>query len=473
MLYVSIIMHFYSLIITTTTTTTMKWLLLSFQFIVVFVFLIPVITASSILGGASSWLAAIAAKQLQTQLLLATSGSLLLPPTVRLKLPNGEDDLKQECYKLSTRVTTSSTLADDSNNEEQSNFVWGSGAQEGYQVATLLFDTLASSSTTSSISTTLWFPHFENIQMLQCLTQVINTNSNRLGGIQANVQNWPKVPCGSITLLNPGDTTPTKDCLKVEQSMQDKKLWEQQAILDTEKWVNETLCRLRLCPYTASMTRAAVGLESAEVSEGPIVIRTSTSSGGSSYDNDKIQNSNQHPANAAAAAILAQTFWHGVTELATKSEKEVATSLLIAPSIYDIYFDEFVNTCDQLIEASVQVVHADNIVGRAWFHPSYTTSSDKSNNKDDNADVVVAGHALPPAMVEGFVKQYYPDQHQELLFADIVRANNAVRWTPHATINLLRRSQLTAAKQVEAVTANKKPNAIYARNILKLLEEEQ
>jgi hypothetical protein len=74
-------------------------------------------------------------------------------------------------------------------------------------------------------------------------------------------------------------------------------------------------------------------------------------------------------------------------------------------------------------------------------------------------------------MVEGFVNQYTNDSHKQPNQDTIARANDAVRWTPHATINLLRRSQLTAAKQVEAASSNKKPNAVYARNVLRIIDD--
>jgi hypothetical protein len=73
-------------------------------------------------------------------------------------------------------------------------------------------------------------------------------------------------------------------------------------------------------------------------------------------------------------------------------------------------------------------------------------------------------------MVQGFLNHYYGN---DISYSreTLARANDAVRWTPHATINLLRRSQLSAAKKVEASAPNKKPNAVYARNVLRIIDD--
>ena len=147
-------------------------------------------------------------------------------------------------------------------------------------------------------------------------------------------------------------------------------------------------------------------------------------------------------------------------------EEEVATSLLLAPAVYDNKFVEFAAVCDDLIEASVQVVHADQIVGRAWFHPNYNAACVGHNT-------IIPGHALPATMVQGFIDTTMSESTGRPSLERVAQANDAVRWTPHATINLLRRSQLNAAKQVEASSTNKKPNAIYARNVVKILADQK
>lgn len=374
------------------------------------------------------------------RLLVVSATSLLLPPTIRLGM-GGEKDLQKDCEAVSS-----------------AGFVWAGEASQGYQVATTLFQALAKEDH-SFRKTTVWFPAFTETSVLEGLVQVINDNTDRLGGVSARAEAWPKTPCHSIE-LSWSKSPSLSSCLLVDSGSPLSASVDAAAVSATEAWVDNTLCRLNLCPYTASLTRAAVGLESANVGVGPIVVRRTSVS--STF--------------VAAAALLAATFWEGVSEIATTPEEEVATSLLIAPAIYDEHFVEFVSTCDNLVEASIQVVQADAIVGRAWFHPRYCEDAVGS----DMSQIILAGHALPASMVKGFVDKSIKAssittiaKEKEPSFEMVVRANNAVRWTPHATINLLRRSQLTAAKQVERAGPNMKPNAIYARNVMKIIADEE
>jgi hypothetical protein len=185
------------------------------------------------------------------------------------------------------------------------------------------------------------------------------------------------------------------------------------------------------------------------VQEGPIVVR---------HSGDDTFSSTIPP-----AILLARAFWHGVTELAETPECKVATLLIVAPPIYDSQFLEFSAVFDNLLEPSIQATGAEAIVGRAIFHPRY-------DSEQIGHTSVLPGHALPASMVEGFLNKYVEDDAKKPDRKAIAKANDAVRWTPHATINLLRRSQLTAAKEAEAASANKKPNWIYARNVLRILK---
>ena len=255
-----------------------------------------------------------------------------------------------------------------------------------------------------------------------------------------------------LTWIDNGDDYYTDSICK-DATLIDKNCLEH-AIRETEQWVDDTLCRLHLCPYTASLQKAAIGLETAGVYHGPVVVQHSQT---------------KFSIDCHAAAVLAAAFWEGVTLLAKEPQESVATLLIVGPESYDSDFEEFVAVCDELIEPCVQAVGACDIIGRAWFHPRYCAASIGQLTHD----TILPGHALPACMVEGFVHQYYNtnDSHNHPNPEMIARANDAVRWTPHATINLLRRSQLAAAKQVEAAAANKKPNAVYARNVLRIIDD--
>lgn len=347
---------------------------------------------------------------------------LLLPPAVRLAL-GGEQALRKDCQ---------AATVDD--------FIWARDATQGYEVVTKLFRRMASEAS----SFTMWFPNFSDDDVLQELTRILNDNTNRLGGIKVQATTWPKAPCHGLYLSR--SLGWPSECLVAEPSTQ---LSDEIAVAATKGWVEHTLCRLSLCPYTVSMSRAAVGLESASVNEGPVLIRPPL------FRN-----------NSSAAALLAATFWEGVSEIARTPEEEVATSLLIAPAVYDDNFVEFAAVCDDLIEASLQVVHADRIVGRAWFHPLYDAAC-------VGHTTIIPGHALPATMVQEFIDTTMSESTERPSLERVAQANDAVRWTPHATINLLRRKQLAAAKQVESLSTNKKPNAIYARNVMKILADQQ
>jgi hypothetical protein len=356
---------------------------------------------------------------------------LQLPPLARWTLGQA-DSLQQDCQKA-TSITDK--------------FYWESDLGDcNYQLALRVFQLVAERSTTTS--TSIWLPKLDREQLLLPFVQVLNDNSKILGGLNVQTSSWPKTPATRLQLSWPaqevGDTTDDNE--KDESFIQS-------AIQATEEWVEEKLCKLRLCPYTYSLQRAAVGLESMGVKEGPIVVRHA------SFGSDK---------NQPSAAVLALAFWQGVAELATKSEQQVATLLIVGPSLYDSQFLEFAAVFDNLIEPTVQATGAEKLVGRAIFHPTYEALLIGHSQ-------ILHGHALPAHMVEGFVNKYIVDQESQKRkpnLAEIAMANDAVRHTPHATINLLRRSQLQASKEAEAASVSKRPNWIYARNVLRILKSE-
>ena len=301
--------------------------------------------------------------------------------------------------------------------------------------------------------------------MVSELADIICDNSQRLGGWTGKVETWPDAPATGISLHRGGtmngegcndDRLPSSDTISETNMISE-------AISNTEAWVDETLCKLGLCPYTASMRRAAVGLGPVGVKEGPVVVRHALSSSAVDGDSRVI---------ASDAISLVSSFWRGVEDLATSPEEKVATFLIVAPPYYDTEFTEFIATCDGLLERTAKAVGADDVIGKAWFHPNYDSSL-------VGQDQILPGHALPATMVQRFVEEYYGDPdaartHPPVSLGDadaIARANDAVRHTPHATVNLLRRSQLQASKKAEAaLTGTKvKPNFIYARNVVPLM----
>jgi len=347
---------------------------------------------------------------------------LTLPPAVRLGLGQ-EHALKKDCELASSGAC-----------------FWEINANEGYELATRIFQELNNGKTGQIRSKTLWFPTLESAAILEGLATVIVANSDKLGGVHVATASWPQVPATKLELSWRHMTAENELTLSGAQ--------QQRKISATERWVTGTLCRLKLCPHTVSLQRGAVGLELAKVREGPVIVRHAQSGIG-------------YPCRAASAA---SAFWECVSQIATTPEDELSTVLLVVPSSYDDSFLDFADLCDNLIEPSVKISGADSVIGRAWFHPKYEAAA-------IGHDKVLPGHALPASMVNGFINAMSSETTKLPDPYEIARANDAVRWTPHSTINLLRRSQLNAAKQVEAHLANSKPNAIYAKNVFRILAD--
>jgi hypothetical protein len=227
----------------------------------------------------------------------------------------------------------------------------------------------------------------------------------------------------------------------------------------TSQWVNNFLGKYRLCPYTSSVTRAAVGLSSVGVPVGGVHVRVASTI----TENYLLGNCSK-----LKAAELVSAFWSEVVTLMNSTQEQWSTSLVVFPE-YDIEFEGFADVCDSIVEPTVVATQSQDFIGRAWFHPKY--DADAIGHSE-----VIAGHAVPHKMVEGFMKSFHAangTNGQGLIDYEVLsQANNRVRQTPHATINILRRSQLTAAGEYESGLGKKKPkaNSIYVRNAIRLSE---
>ena len=327
----------------------------------------------------------------------------------------------------------------------------------------MVFDVMLNINNSIEGTKCIWLPKMkgrEATRMLSGLVDVINDNTKRLGGWSATFETWPITPTtGIVVSLGESRRPPIFSNTCTAQ--------QRDAIDAMELWVNNTLGRLGLCPYTASMTRAAIGLDSVGVSSGPVVVRHTMPT--------SLSNKNDISIAPTDAVILGASFWTAVVDLARRPETEIATFLLVAPPTYDDNFAEFISTCDNLLERSCKAVAADEVIGKAWFHPKY-------NSSIVGQDTILPGHALPAEMVKAFVDKYFGDVGG-LDLAAVSRANDAVRHTPHATVNLLRRAQLRASKEAEAASLSsanvkegnqrrKGPNSIYAQNVVRLLSLE-
>jgi len=392
-----------------------------------------------------------------------------LPPSARLAL--GEDALRRDCEAATEGRSPS---IDDT-------FTWEKDVKKGYQVARCIFRSVARGAPLHAVdggnTRTLWFPSVDDSTMVSAFADIVCSNSEHLGGVEAKAEFWPKTPATKIVLRWPLSHSVDPVQTNSESSFSSREAAKEA----TERWVNDTLGRMSLCPYTRSLRRAAVGLSSVGVVEGPVGVRHSCSPrkpyGVKTVDRSQLEVSTD-------AALLAATFWDGVTELESTSEDKLSTILIVAPSNYDTDFVRFAAACDGLIEPAVQAAGADKLIGKAWFHPLYKASTIGHHK-------VLPGHALPCSMVKTFVDFYYGEEvaknagsdvgnqnnnseganMEKLSMDEIAHANDEVRHTPHATVNLLRRSQLSSAKEAEAALTVKRPNAIYARNVFRIASE--
>mmetsp|Transcript_14274 Transcript_14274/g.34485 ORF Transcript_14274/g.34485 Transcript_14274/m.34485 type:complete len:457 (+) Transcript_14274:114-1484(+) len=341
-------------------------------------------------------------------------------------------------------------------------FRWEPHLRESYEVADVTFQEIArvlrdshaceekinnNGSKSSSHMLFLSFPSMSRPEDLVRLSDVLNSDKCKqlLGLKDAFAELYPSSPAPYLRITLSACNIDGEAISEKTASSGDI------AISATKDWVNSFLGKYRLCPYTSSVSRAAVGLSSVGVPVGEVHLQL----GGTNREMiDK------RSYNRLMAADLASAFWSEVVFLIQSSQEEFATSLVVFPE-YDSEFESFVEICDSIVEPTVVATKSTDIIGRAWFHPQY--DADAVGHSE-----VIAGHAVPHNMVDGFMKSL--DDASLLRYDALVAANNRVRRTPHATINILRRSQLTAAGEYEKGLGKKRPkaNSIYVRNAVRL-----
>jgi hypothetical protein len=216
------------------------------------------------------------------------------------------------------------------------------------------------SSVLRGVPCALAFPALQDPRVLSRLGEIVTLNQDLLGGARVGaVWTYPEAPAPALQLLFDDD-----------YDVIDHSSAEPTAVINvsaevataaTSAWVDHFLGRLRLCPYTVSTTKAAVGLDAVGVSPGAVAIRILEAGGsvspplsgaaaaGSSDD------AQLGPGRAPAprrnppppAAALAAAFWQCVAELERSPEADVATTLLVAPG-YDHDFAGFCTACDEV-----------------------------------------------------------------------------------------------------------------------------
>ena len=382
-----------------------------------------------------------------------------------------------EAEKLRRSLETHCGLAQekssfDYGNVRISSLYWDPTLQESYEVANAIFQEILqvargryhgadAGCRDNSISRVISCPSMSRPNDLKSIAEVLQSDKCKLllGLDDASAELYPNSPAPYIRLTFSGCAiehwkNDKKDAEKVQTS------FKSDAISSTENWVNSFLGKYNLCPYTLSVAKAAVGLTSVDVPAGKVhVVVGCTTELDASARNTKDYN-------ILRAAELLNSFWSETITLLQSSETDWATSLVVFPE-FDNSFESFFDVCDNIVQPIIEATSSHHFIGRAWFHPNY------------DADIVghtsvIAGHAVPHIMVKQFIQTINGSESihkNRITNSELSDANNKVRMSPHATINILRRSQLNAAAQYEKELGEKKPkpNSIYVKNTMKLI----
>jgi len=376
--------------------------------------------------------------------------------TPRILVKNGPEEAANLFQRLENHCANTIRGDKDSINYD---IQWYPNLEEGYDIAAIIFQevervVVSQDDNDKQQSIILSFPSMKRQDDLEKLAQVLKSDKCKelLCIENAFAELYPSSPSPYLHITFCTNVNAKSEVVYYEE-VPNAEVREDISISATKDWVNNFLGKFRLCPYTSSVSRAAVGLSSVGVPVGGIHVVKANSS---DLNNDRVK--------SQRAAKLVSAFWSEVVTLMQSSQDEWATSLVISPE-YDTDFESFANVCDSIIEPTVVETQSTEFIGRAWFHPLY------------NADLVghsevIAGHSVPHKMVQGFMQLLAKDDESILEYDEIAKANDRVRQTPHATVNILRRSQLNAAAEYEKNLGYKrpKPNSIYVRNTRRLAE---
>jgi hypothetical protein len=368
----------------------------------------------------------------------------------RRRIENGEADALRQSIEEHCNIFDTSSPA---------SFRWEPNLQESYEIANVIFDEIVqfsreryhccpvevSNAPSDIVSRVISCPSMKRPNDLEEIAKVLRSDKCKslLGLDDASAELYPSSPSPYLRLSFSNFNSEQNDLETGRLRTNDS------AIAATEDWVNNFLGKFNLCPYTSSVTKAAVGLTSVGVPDGKVhIVATNTDS----FD-------------TLPAAELVSAFWSETVTLLQSPESDYATSLVVCQE-YDNHFEAFVDVCDNILQPIVAATQSTDFIGRAWFHPNY-------NADEIGHTSVIPGHAVPHKMVEQFIQKLNglgSTKGSKMRYSDLANANNKVRMTPHATINILRRSQLTAAERYEKGLGDKKPkpNSIYVRNTLKL-----
>jgi len=236
--------------------------------------------------------------------------------------------------------------------------------EEGYEVANAIFQeverVVSQDNDDKCRSILLSFPSMKRQDDLEKLAQVLKSDKcKELFCIENGcAELYPSSPSPYLHITFCTNVNAKSEVVDYEE-VPKAKVREDPSLLATKEWVNNFLGKFRLCPYTSSVSRAAVGLSSVGVPIGGVhVVKVDSTD----PNVDKVK--------SQRAIKLVSAFWSEVVTLMQSNQDEWATSLVICPE-YDTDFKSFADVCDSIIEPTVVATQSTEFIGRAWFHPLY------------------------------------------------------------------------------------------------------
>jgi len=272
--------------------------------------------------------------------------------TPRILVQNGPDEADKLLQELENHFAN--TIRDDKNSIVK-DIQWYPNSEEGYEVCNVIFQEVErvvsqdDNNDDKRQSIILSFPSMKRQDDLEKLAQVLKSEKCKelLCIENAFAELYPSSPSPYLHIA-----FCTNFNAKSEVVVNEKvpKITEVRA---TKDWVNNFLGKFRLCPYTSSVSRAAVGLSSVGVPVGGVHVVKANST---DLNEDNIK--------SLRAAKLVSAFWSEVVTLMQSKQDEWATSLVICPE-YDTDFKSFVDVCDSIIEPTVVATQSTKFIGRA------------------------------------------------------------------------------------------------------------
>jgi hypothetical protein len=261
----------------------------------------------------------------------------------------------------------------------------------------------------------------------------------------------------------------------------------------TKAWVQRILVDQTICPFTKSITYSGQGLSDVNVPVGKIAYHTSSST-------PHIHDTTLSYVNVIVAICQLQSdVWIAIHEMllagpvySMKHKLNGVSSILLAAPGWDTHFEMYCSIIFPLLENTVQILELTEQIGIVCFHPQYQTPDGRSfpgfghmhsvprlyqwlseykpylnvqmaitnSTPDLTASNIICNR--PTSLDDNDATTTTNDETNIILTAIATAGGAWQRRTPHATINILRADQLTAAESKRSTPT------LYATNILRL-----